>query len=50
MFAKASVDPEFGKKIKTFFALGPVTTCGNVIGAPRMLAKVHDYVIVLCTM
>ena len=40
MFAKGSEDPEFGKKIKTFFALAPVTTIGHAEGFGRNLAKV----------
>jgi len=39
MFAKGSEDPEFGKKIKTFFALAPVTTIGHAEGFGRNLAK-----------
>lgn len=44
MFAHASEDLEFGKKIKEFYALGPVTTCGNVQGAPRLLGKIHNII------
>ena len=40
MFAKSSEDLEFGRKIKKFFALGPVTTVGEVIGAARIFGKV----------
>ena len=42
MFAKSSQDLEFGKKIKQFFALGPVTTVGKVIGAARLFGKVRN--------
>ncbi|XP_077999941.1 gastric triacylglycerol lipase-like [Glandiceps talaboti] len=38
-FAQLSRDPEFAKKIKTFFALGPVTTAGSVISPIRFLAE-----------
>lgn len=44
MFAKASEDLEFGKKIKKFFAMGPVTTVGNVIGAARLFGKIHGII------
>jgi len=44
MFAKSSEDLEFGKKIKKFFALGPVTTVGEVIGAARIFGKIHSLI------
>jgi len=44
VFAKASEDQDFGKKIKKFFALGPVTTVGNVIGAARIFGKIHTII------
>jgi len=44
MFAESSEDPEFGKKIKKFFALGPVTTVGKVIGAARLFGKIHSLI------
>lgn len=43
MFAKASEDLEFGKKIKKFFALGPVATIGHVQGAVRILGKIGGF-------
>jgi hypothetical protein len=41
MFAKASEDQEFAKKIKIFLALGPVTTVGHITSPVRYLAKVR---------
>ena len=41
VFAHASEDLEFGKKIKEFYALGPVTTVGKCIGAARIFGKVY---------
>jgi len=40
MFARASEDPEFGRKIKKFFALGPVTTVKHVTGAATIFGKI----------
>jgi hypothetical protein len=43
IFAKASEDLAFGKKIKMFFALGPVTTMGKIKGPVSKLPWVSPY-------
>jgi len=47
MFAKASEDQEFAKKIKIFLALGPVTTVGHITSPVRYLAKIGGLLDVL---
>jgi len=48
MFAQASEDQLFGKKIKKFFALGPVATVGHIVGAAKLIGpligKFHQIV------
>jgi pimeloyl-ACP methyl ester carboxylesterase len=40
MFAHASQDQDFAKKIKHFYALGPVATVGHMASIPlKLLAK-----------
>ena len=42
-FAAFSQDQELGKKVKTFFALGPVTTVQYISSLVRLLADTGIY-------
>ncbi|KAI6172610.1 AB-hydrolase associated lipase region and Alpha beta hydrolase fold-1 domain containing protein [Aphelenchoides besseyi] len=38
MFAKLAEDPDFGKKIRAYFALGPCATVNHITGGMRIIA------------